>query len=266
MGILAPVGERTEYAPGLFCWADLSTTDPDGARAFYGSLLGWEGEPGDPEHGGYAVMSLGGHAVAGIAPQLPEQRAARVPPAWLSYVSVEDADAVAAAAVEAGGTVIAPGFDVTELGRMAVLADPQGAVFAVWQPGAMAGAEMVNDPGAMTINQLNTNDPRGAERFYTAVFGWEFTQVAKKPIPFWGIANDGRLNGGMMGLDPSAPAPPHWLVYFTVEDLDGGDALVVDGGGAVVVPPMEIPNGGRILVAHDPQYAFFALFEGRVDP
>ncbi|MGD9571959.1 MAG: VOC family protein [Thermoleophilia bacterium] len=260
------MGERTEYAPGLFCWADLSTTDPDAARAFYGTVLGWEGQAGDPEFGGYSVMSLDGSAVAGIAPQLPEQREAGVLPSWLSYVSVEDADATAAAAEAAGGTVVAPGFDVSELGRMAVLADPQGAIFAVWQPGTMAGAEMVNDPGAMTINQLNTTDPAGAERFYTEVFGWEFTQVAEKPVAFWGITSGGRLNGGMMPLDPSAPAPPHWLVYFTVEDLDGGDALIVDGGGAVVVPPREIPNGGRILVAHDPQYAFFALFEGCVDP
>jgi predicted enzyme related to lactoylglutathione lyase len=258
------VGERTAYAPGTFCWADLSTTDAGAARAFYGGLLGWEGEPAGPEQGGYATMRLDGAAVAGIVPQGPDQRGAGVPPAWLSYVSVEDADATAAHAADLGGSVLVPAFDVGTVGRMAVVADPQGAAFALWQARDMAGAELVNQVGTMTMNQLNTTDPAGARAFYGALFGWEFDQVAGGTVAFWSVTNDGALNGGMMALDPSAPAPPHWLVYFTVEDLDGADALIVDGGGAVVVPPMTVPSG-RFLVAHDPQYAFFALFEGEVD-
>lgn len=258
------MGKRTEYAPGTFCWADLSTTDPAAARAFYGHLLGWRGEPGGPEVGGYATMTRDGAAVAGIMGQQAGQREAGVPPSWLSYVSVEDADAAAARAVELGGSLVAPGFDVEGVGRMAVIADPQGAVLAVWQPGGMAGAEVVNELGTMTMNQLNTTDPAGARAFYRGLFGWGFDKVAGDAVPFWSVTNDGRLNGGLMALDPSAPAPPHWLVYFTVEDLDGADALIVDGGGAVVVPPMAVPSG-RLLVAHDPQFAFFALFEGDVD-
>ena len=115
----------------------------------------------------------------------------------------------------------------------------------------------------MVLNQLNTPDPAAAAEFYGALFGWEVTRVAEDPAPYWGISNRGRLNGGMMTLEP--PAGAHWLVYFTSEDLDGADALIVDGGGAVVVPPMAVP-GGRILVARDPGYAFFAVLEGRVDP
>jgi predicted enzyme related to lactoylglutathione lyase len=258
------VGQRTSYAPGTFCWADLATTDADAARAFYGLLLGWRGDPAMTGSGGYVTMTLDGAAVAGIAPQRPEQRAEGVPPSWLSYVSVEHADAATARATELGGAVRVPAFDVAAVGRMAVIADPQGAVFAVWQPGDMAGAELVNQAGTMTMNQLNTTDPAGARAFYEALFGWGFDQVAGGTVPFWSVTNDGTLNGGMMALDPSAPAPPHWLVYFTVDDLDGADALIVDGGGAVVVPPMAVPSG-RFLVAHDPQYAFFALFEGDVD-
>lgn len=228
------MGERTAYAPGTFCWADLSTTDPEAARAFYGRMLGWEGEAGDPEFGGY-------------------------------YVSVEDADAAVARAEELGGAVLLPPFDVAPVGRMALIADPQGAAVAVWQAGEMSGASVVNQTGAMCLNQLNTSDPEAAQAFYGALFGWEFSQVADGALPYWGITNGGALNGGLMALDPAAPAPPHWLVYFTADDLDGADALIVDGGGVVVVPPMPTQSG-RFLVAHDPQYAFFALFEGDVDP
>lgn len=258
------MGERTAYAPGTFCWADLGTTDPDAARAFYGGLLGWEGEPGGPELGGYAVMTLDGAEAAGIVGQGAEQRETQVPPAWTSYVSVEDADAVVARAEELGGAVLLPPFDVARVGSMALIADPQGAAVAVWQAGEMIGASVVNQAGAMSLNQLNTSDPEAAEAFYGPLFGWEFAQVGDGAVPYWGITNAGSLNGGMMALDASAPAPPHWLVYFTCEDLDGADAMIRGGGGAVVVPPMDIESG-RILVAHDPQYAFFALFEGDVD-
>jgi uncharacterized protein len=261
------VGLRTDYAPGLFCWADLGTTDAASARGFYAALLGWEPDPARsaPDPDAYAVMAIDGEAVAGIYPQDDDQRARGVPPAWLSYVAVEDVDATAARAEELGGIVLVGPRDIGEDGRMAVVGDPQGAVFALWGRAGFAGAGLVNDTGAMCINQLNTNDPAGAEAFYSALFGWEVTQVGTDAAPFWSIAADGRLNGGMMALQPQAPAPPHWLVYFTVEDLDASAALVAARGGAVVVPPMEVP-AGRFLVAHDPQYAFFALFEGDVDP
>lgn len=258
------MGQRTAYEPGTFCWADLGTTDADAARAFYGALLGWTGEPGGPETGGYATMALAGAVVAGIVPQAPDQRAAGVPPSWRSYVAVDDVEAAAARAAGLGGRVVAPAVDVGALGRTAVVADPQGAALGLWQAREMAGAQVVNDVGAMVLNQLNTTDPEGAQAFYGALFGWAFAPVAGGALPYWGVTSGGRLNGGMMALDPRAPAPPHWLVYFTVDDLDGADALLVDGGGAVVVPPMAVESG-RILVAHDPQYAFFALFEGDVD-
>lgn len=259
------MGERSEYVPGTFCWADLATTDADGARAFYGALLGWEGEAGDPAMGGYSMMSLRGRHVCGLYPMTGEQLDGGMVPSWLSYVSVDDADAAVARAVALGGRVVVEPFDAATAGRSAAVADPQGAVLGLWQARGHAGARVVNDVGAMVLNQLNTSDPTAARRFYGELFGWTFTPVAGGAVPYWGITNAASLNGGMMALDPSAPAPPHWLVYFTVEDLDGADALIVDGGGAVVVPPMTIESG-RILVAHDPQFAFFALFEGDVDP
>lgn len=252
------VGERTSYAPGVFCWTDLGATDPAAAVAFYSGLFGWE--PAEMPGGGYTVMRLDGADVCGIHGR---DAASEGLPAWTSWVSVDDADATVARALGLGARTVRDTQDVPGMGRSAAIVDPQGAVVGLWQPGGFIGAAVVNDPGAMVLNQLNTPDPAAAAEFYDALFGWETTRVADGPAPYWGISNQGRLNGGMMTLAP--PAGAHWLVYFTSEDLDGSDALIVDGGGAVVVPPMAVP-GGRILVARDPGYAFFAVLEGRVDP
>jgi predicted enzyme related to lactoylglutathione lyase len=254
------VAERSAYTPGTFCWVDLGARDPDAAGDFYAAVLGWElGPSGGAETADYRLALVDGMAVAGL------YRGQGGAPAWTSYVSVEDADAAAARAGELGATVAMGPMQVLDLGRSALLIDPQGAVVAIWEPGTMPGAALVNDPGALTLNQLNTHDVPGATAFYTGLFGWEVEQVVEDPFPYWGIRNAGWLNGGMMGLQPDNPAPPHWLPYFTVYDVDGADAAIVDAGGTVVVPVM--PAGeGRILVAMDPQGAAFAVFEGRVDP
>lgn len=256
----AAVAERTAYTPGTFCWVDLGARDPEAAGAFYAAVLGWEmGPSGGPETAEYRMALVDGLSVAGV------YRGRAATPAWTSYVSVEDADATCARATGLGGAVAMGPMQVLDLGRSALLTDPQGAAVAIWEPGTMPGAAMVNDPGALTLNQLNTHDVAGATAFYTGLFGWEVEQVVEDPFPYWGIHNAGRLNGGMMGLGPGNPAPAHWLPYFTVDDVDGADAAIVDAGGAVVVPVM--PAGeGRILVAMDPQGAAFAVFEGRVDP
>jgi uncharacterized protein len=266
VAILAAVGRRSEYAPGTFCWVELGTPDQEAASAFYGALLGWEAGDASPGgDGSYTTMRLGGADVCGLF-ALPEgRRATGAPPAWLSYVSVTDADAAAARCRQLGGTVASPPVEVRDRGRAALLADPQGAVLGVWQPRRHIGAGLVNDPGALTLNQLNTPDPTAAARFYGGLFGWEVAQVAAEPQPYWSIRNAARLNGGMMALPPASPAPPHWLVYFTSVDLDAAARAIADGGGGVVVPPTGIA-ATRIVVAHDPQGAYFALFEGEVDP
>jgi uncharacterized protein len=260
------VGVRDSHAPGTFSWTDLSTPDPAAAAAFYGALLGWEGEevPAGPE-ATYWMMRVGGRDVAGMSAMREEQLAAGAPPAWLSYVTVRDADATAGRATELGGALMLPPFDVLDAGRMALVRDPQGAIFALWQPRAHIGAGLVNDPGAMVLNQLTTDDPEAAAGFYSDLFGWRITQVTTEPQAYWGIENGGSLNGGLMALPPGTPAPPHWLVYFTAADLDAAAEVIAHEGGAVVTPPMVIQSG-RILVARDPQGAYFALFEGEVDP
>jgi uncharacterized protein len=254
------VGERTGFAPGTFCWTDLGTTDAEGAKAFYTELFGWEPEDLPVGEGQtYTMLRLDGRSVGALyEPQ------ADAPPAWLSYVSVEEADATAGKAVELGATAISEPFDVLTVGRMAVLKDPQGAVFAIWEPKESFGAELVNDPGAMVLNQLNVADREAAQEFYAALFGWRIEQASEEP-PYWGIYNGESLGGGMMDLPPGGEVPSHWLVYFTTEDLDGAAGRIGEMGGQLMVPPTPIP-AGRILVARDPQGAHFALFEGRVDP
>jgi predicted enzyme related to lactoylglutathione lyase len=249
------MGERTEHAPGTFSWADLSTSDTDGAKAFYTGLFGWDTEDTPiPEGGVYTMLSKGGKNVAALSGARKGQ-----PSAWNSYVTVESADASAAAAKEHGGTLAMEAFDVMDVGRMAVVQDPTGAFFAVWEPRASIGAERVNEPGALTLNQLNTSNRERAQEFYEGVFGWRFESVEGGAMPYWGIYKGDRLNGGMMEQSPSV-----WLVYFGSESVDDDAAKIAELGGTVIVPPMSVP-GGRILVAQDPQGAVFALLSGRFD-
>jgi predicted enzyme related to lactoylglutathione lyase len=259
------VGERTQHPPGTFSWTDLGTTNADGAKAFYGELCGWDltDEPvGDGSGTVYTTARIDGKAVCALYRRGPEQQG---PPAWLSYITVEDADAMTTRAIELGAAVLMDPFDVLTVGRMALLADPTGAVFAVWQPRDSIGAELVNDPGAMCFNQLNTDDPSRAQDFYSALFGWRVEESGTPEQEYWGLYNGERSNGGMMPLPADAGAPSHWLVYFATTDLDGDADRITELGGAMLVTPTPIP-AGRIAVARDPQGAVFALFEGRLDP
>jgi hypothetical protein len=254
------MGEREQHEPGTFSWTDLGTTDQQAATDFYRGLFGWEArdEP-IPDDGVYTMASLGGRDVAGLSTGPPG-----MPPAWTSYVTVEDADAAAAKASGLGASVMAGPFEVMEAGRMGVIQDPTGAVFAVWQARDSIGAELVNGHGALTLNQLNTRDPERAREFYTAMFGWRIDPIPDTEIPYWGIFNGETVNGGMMLLPDEAPAPAHWLVYFGIDDLDAAARQIGQAGGVVVIPPTEVP-GGEIVVAQDPQGAVFGLFAGRFD-
>jgi uncharacterized protein len=254
------MGERTSHSPGTFSWTDLATGDADGAKRFYVELFGWE--PDDqpiPTGGVYSMMRVDGKAVAALF-----EGQEGMPTAWSCYVTVESADAAATRAQDLGGTLMGEAFDVMDAGRMAVIQDPTGAFFSVWEPHGSIGAELVNVPGALTMTQLNTPDPEAAQGFYEGLFGWRFDSVAGGEQPFWGIYNGERLNAAMMLLAPEGGAPPHWLAYFVSEDTDAHAGRITELGGQLVVPPLDVP-GGRILVAQDPQGAVFGLFAGRLD-
>ena len=154
---------------------------------------------------------------------------------------------------------------------MAVIADPTGAVFGVWQARDSIGATVVNDPGCLTSNELSTSDPARASEFYSALFGWRFNeQDTQGGPPYWTIEHDGAVrgaNGGMRELAPQqreAGIPPHWMPYFTVVSVDDAIATTKDAGGTIIAGPIEIPPG-RIAVLGDPQGAVFGIFEGEVD-
>ncbi len=259
------MGERTQYAPGTFSWTDLTTTDQDAAKAFYGNLFGWEADDRPVGDGiVYSMMQLGGKDVAAISPQPKMLRDAGAPPTWNSYVTVESADASADRAKELGATVMAPPFDVMDAGRMSVIQDPQGAFFAIWEPRESIGAGLVNAPGALSWNELASPDLDASRSFYSALFGWTIEPFEGSPEPYLSIKNGDANNGG---IRPAAPAgtPPHWLVYFATEDIDTGLAKVEELGGAKLAGPMDIQIA-KIGVVHDPQGAVFALYAGELEP
>jgi len=252
--------ERSSYAPGTFSWADLTTTDTEGAKAFYTSLFGWDFEDTPiPDGGVYTMLSKNGKAVGALSAAREGQ-----PPFWNSYVTVASADDSAAAAREHGGTVFMEPFDVMDVGRMAVVQDPTGAFFAVWEPRANIGAELVNEPGALSITQLNTTDPERAQSFYEGLFGWRFESVASGEVDYWGVYNGDRLNAGLMALPAETGVPSHWLVYYGIDDVDEAVGRISELGGQVLVGPTEVPSG-RFLVATDPQGAAFAVLSGEYD-
>ena len=185
------------------------------------------------------------------------------PPAWSTYVSVEDADATAAKVREAGGTVLAEPMDVMELGRMAIFADTTGAVFGIWQPGSFVGAEIVNEANALSWNELNTRDTAAAREFYGAVFGWGFEDMEVENVgTYTGLQVDGNSVGGMLDITGRVPdeVPPHWLTYFAVEDTDATVAKLKELGGSVNMEPMDIV-AGRFAVVSDPFGAVFAVIK-----
>lgn len=252
------MSERTSYAPGTPCWVDLATPDLEAAEKFYRPLFGWEIPelPNSAEMGGYRRAKLDGADVAGAMPLMQEGQ----PPAWSTYVSVDDADATAAAVKDAGGSVIAEPMDVMGLGRMAIFADPEGAFFGIWEPGTFAGAELVNEPGTFSWNELETRDPATAKEFYGRVFGWEFDEESMgEKVYNVARVGEGRV-AGMADISGRMPdeIPAHWLVYFAVDNTDAAVETVKSSGGSVPFGPIDM-SVGRFAMVTDPSGAAFAV-------
>jgi predicted enzyme related to lactoylglutathione lyase len=264
------MGERTTYAPGTFSWVDLGTTDVAAAKAFYGGLFGWDAEDVPAPDATYTMFRLDGANVAGAFAQGPEEAAVGVPPNWLSHVTVPDADEAAARAAELGGTVVAPGvLEIPDSGRMAIVLDPVGAALSLWEPRRHAGAQRVNEPGCLCWNDLVCPDPAAVAPFYRALLDWTVEDVGgwrdeeSAAGLYWTITTaDGTANGGLLRLPG---APPAWVPYFAVEELDDAVARTQQLGGGVVVEPREVP-AGRFATVRDPQGAVFSLFAGELDP
>ncbi len=258
------MGERTQYTPGTFSWADLATTDQQAAKSFYSKLFGWsatDNPVGDDSF--YSMMSINGKDVAAIATQPEQQRDAGAPPAWNSYITVESADQALARANELGGSVHAPAFDVLQAGRMGVVQDPQGAFFMVWEPKAHIGASLVNAHGALAWDELASSDLEASASFYSRLFGWNVEPVEGMQMPYMTIKNAAGQNNG--GIRPTIDSePPNWLVYFGIDNLDAGLSKVAKLGGSTISGPINI-GAGNIAVLRDPQGAVFALYAGHFE-
>jgi predicted enzyme related to lactoylglutathione lyase len=253
------MSERTNYAPGTPSWVDLGTPDIEKAADFYSGLFDWDVPESEnaEQTGGYRQAMLRGKPAAGMMPLMQEGQ----PPVWTTYISVSDADATAAAVQEAGGNTIAEPMDVMDLGRMAIFADPTGAVFGIWQPGTFIGAEVVSEANAVVWNELNTRDPEAAKTFYTDVFGWGFEEQQFETGTYTSLRVGDSPVGGMIDITGRAPeeVPAHWLVYFAVDDTDATAAKATDSGGGVALEPFDISGVGRIAILKDPFGAVFAV-------
>lgn len=238
-------------------WVDLSSSDPEASRAFYARLFGWQIEVSpDPQYGGYAIARVGDADVAGIGPsQSPE-----APTAWMLYIGTPDADALAGKVQAAGGTVIAPAFDVGDVGRMAVFQDPTGAFISAWQANTMAGFR-AGVPNSFGWAELNARGFDRAAAFYETVFGWTHqTRAVEGGPPYTEFKlGDESLAGGM-DMNPMVPAevPSYWMVYFGVDDVDRAFRAALDAGAREMLSPQDFP-GGRFAIVSDPQGAVFGL-------
>jgi uncharacterized protein len=270
--------KRDWYPAGVPCWVDTRRADVGPAAAFYGALFGWTFEDVAPEGapGRYLMARVGGRDVAGLA----EAADAAGPAAWTTFVQVDSADRTAELAAVAGGTVLIEPTDAGAAGRFALLAEPAGATFGIWQAGEHRGAGLVNETGAWVGNDFRTSDPAASAAFYGAVFGWEVDELDEAA----GYANV-RLPGygaHLAELDPTLPdrleeygapegfadvvgwlapiragngdGPSHWGITFAVDDVDASAAKVAELGGTVIVPPMDAP-WVRMAVVADPDGA-----------
>jgi predicted enzyme related to lactoylglutathione lyase len=262
------MAERTSFTHGTFSWVENATTDQERAKDFYATLFGWDYDDSPVGDGVYYSMAkLRDHYVAAVAPQQQDERAMGVPPHWNSYITVDDVDAVSARIEQLGGTLHAPPFDVMDVGRMAALSDPTGAVVYLWQAKRHIGAGLVNAPGAFCWTELGTRNPGVAEQFWTGLLGWQFERIDAAPIEIWTILNAGQPNGSLrrMGDETPPDVPPHWLVYFAVDSIEDATETINGSGGRTIVPKMQAGAGNSFAVFGDATGATFGLFEGRLD-
>lgn len=251
-----------KHAAGSFCWIELATTDQNGAENFYKTLFGWDVThiPIGPD-GIYSIFKLAAGDTAATYSMRKEQRAQGMPPNWMIYVAVDSADEAVGKAARAGGTVIDPPFDVMDAGRMAVVQDPTGAVFALWQARRSQGIVAGSD-NALCWADLSTPNPERAGRFYGELFGWQTMKDEKDPSGYIHIQNGENFIGGIPPATHRNPhVPPHWLIYFQAADVEATAAKVVQLGGKIQMPARKMENVGTMAIVADPQGAVFALFK-----
>lgn len=251
---------QLQFAPGTFCWAELATTDGPGAKKFYSELFGWTSDdiPIGPDMV-YTMLKLDGKDVGALYQKGESMK--NVPTHWAQYISVASADETAAKAKSLGGTVMQDPFDVMDAGRMAVIIDPTGSAFCIWQAGKHTGYGVKGQPNTVSWNELLTTDTARAIDFYSKLFGW-VAHTHGDPMEYTEWMNGQEHAGGMMQIAPHmGPVPPHWGIYFAVEDCDASFQKATSLGAQAMVPPMDIEDVGRFSVIQDPQGAVFSIIK-----
>lgn len=261
------MSERDQYPPGVPCWVDTAQPDVDAALGFYATVFGWEfvgpgPMPGDPP-GRYYVARCGGRDVAGVCSQPTSATTA-----WTTHVSVASADAAARRAIEHGGRVLVPPVDAPPAGRLAILADPAGAIFSAWEPDERQGAQRINEPSAWAMSRLNSGDTEASRRFYASLFGWQAEPLSLGDVTVWLFRLPGYVGGepqqpvprDLVAVMAEVPAqmPAHWGVDFWIDDADQGASRAVAAGGTVLAGPFDVPMF-RTAVLKDPQGATFSI-------
>ncbi|MGW4063318.1 VOC family protein [Amycolatopsis sp. NPDC004747] len=250
---------RDERWPdGTPSWVDLMVPDQAKAIAFYGGLFGWDVQRGGEETGFYGMAELRGRPVAGIGRTPPGQD---VPPVWTTYLAVSDVDRTVTAVTEAGGQLVVPVMEVMKEGRMAIVADPAGAVFGLWEAGNHIGTQVTAAPGTLAWNECMSRDYPAAKPFYEEIFGYGFQDISSDDFTYAVVLIDGRPVGGLGAVPGSVPpeVPSYWSAYFWVADADASAAKVTELGGTVEGKPFDSPYGRQVRVADDQGVPFVII-------
>lgn len=253
------------YEPGTFCWADLATTDAEGAKKFYTTILGVESVdmPMGDMGGAYVMLQKDGKSVCALFQMPPDMQAMTPFSHWRTYISVENVDEGAGKAAELGGNVLMGGMDVFDAGRTAFIQDSTGAAVGLWQPKAHIGAQVFGEPGALGWFELLTGDTDAASKFYEGLLGWTTRAgAANDESGYMEFQNNGESAAGMMKIQPEwGEVLPNWGIYFVVEDADGTMKQAEEMGAKGMMGPIDVKGVGRIYPLQDPQGAYFSIIE-----
>ena len=252
-----------KHAPGSFCWVELGTTNASAATTFYNALFGWQSQdmPMGPDQV-YTMLNLGGKTVGAMYNLDKNMQQMGIPPHWMLYIAVSNADQASAKAKTLGATVMKEPFDVFDAGRMAVIQDPAGATFCIWQANKNTGIQLAGEPNALCWSELWTTDTAKAIEFYTKLFGWSTKTSTDAPQEYIEVSNQGNPMGGVMKIMKEwGNVPPAWSPYFMVTNCDASAAKINQLGGSTKMAPTDIPKVGRFAVVTDPQGAVFQIIQ-----
>lgn len=251
-----------EIPRGRFVWYELLTSDPDAAQGFYTELIGWHTSQWEGGEQPYTMWTNKDAPLGGVMTLPEEAKKAGAPPHWLAYIATPDVDGAVSQANTLGGRTLMPPMDIPSVGRFAIIADPQGAVFAAFTPAQeVPGHEDSPQLGEFSWHELATTDHEGALDFYTKLFGWKKTDAMDmgEMGTYQMYGRGDQTLGGMFNKSADMPGPPHWLFYVKVDDVDKASEKVKQMGGQVLNGPMEVPGGDKVVQCMDPQGAVFAL-------